>query len=171
MSRSDLASLGSFASGVAVLISLVYLALQVRQAERNQKALVQQEHAGRVVDMVLRMATPEMGALYVKGALGEDLTLEEFYRFRQMSRATITSYAETFYQHRDRLLADAPFQSARGLVTAGLAYPGRRALWRMDRERFESTFRAHVDAMISDEASTHRGIADDLAAWRAALAA
>jgi hypothetical protein len=31
MSLSDLASLGSFVSGFAVLISLIYLALQVRQ--------------------------------------------------------------------------------------------------------------------------------------------
>jgi hypothetical protein len=32
MSLSDLAPLGSFVSGVAVLISLIYLSLQVRQA-------------------------------------------------------------------------------------------------------------------------------------------
>ena len=34
MALSDLASLGSFVSGVAVLISLEYLALQICQAEK-----------------------------------------------------------------------------------------------------------------------------------------
>ena len=35
MSLSDLASLGSFVSGVAVLVSLIYLALQVRQPKKK----------------------------------------------------------------------------------------------------------------------------------------
>ncbi|HEX3432128.1 MAG TPA: hypothetical protein VHT03_14710 [Rhizomicrobium sp.] len=42
MSLSDLASLGSFVSAFAVLASLVYLALQVRQAEKNQRAILNQ---------------------------------------------------------------------------------------------------------------------------------
>ena len=34
MTLSDLASIGSLISGIAVLISLIYLSLQVRQAEK-----------------------------------------------------------------------------------------------------------------------------------------
>jgi PEP-CTERM motif len=45
MTLSDLAALGSFISSVAVLVSLIYLALQVRQADKNQRAIVQQERA------------------------------------------------------------------------------------------------------------------------------
>ena len=40
MSLSDLASIGSLVSGVAVLGSLIYLALQVRQTDRNQQAAI-----------------------------------------------------------------------------------------------------------------------------------
>jgi len=53
MSLSDLASLGSFVSGLAVLISLIYLAIQVQQAEQNQKAQIQQGRAARLVDLQL----------------------------------------------------------------------------------------------------------------------
>ena len=49
MSLSDLASLGSFVSGLAVMISLIYLAVQIRQAERNQKAMIQQGRTARMV--------------------------------------------------------------------------------------------------------------------------
>jgi hypothetical protein len=171
MSLSDLASLGSFVSGVAVLISLIYLALQVRQAERNQRAQTQQEQSGRVVDFLMRLATPEMAPVYFKGLQGGDLTVEEFFRFRQMVRALISSYGVDFYQHRERLLSDATFKNAHDLVKAGFVYPGRQAMWRVDRERYESTFRAHVDAMMSDESSAHKEFADDFAEWRAALAA
>jgi hypothetical protein len=40
MSLTDLASIGSLVSGVAVLVSLIYLSLQVKQAERNQQASI-----------------------------------------------------------------------------------------------------------------------------------
>jgi len=42
MSLSDLASIGSFVSGVAVVVTLALLLIQTRQANRNQKALMQQ---------------------------------------------------------------------------------------------------------------------------------
>ena len=56
MSLPDLASLGSFVSGIAVLGSLVFLYLQMRQigaqieqAERNQRAAIRAEtHPTRV---------------------------------------------------------------------------------------------------------------------------
>jgi hypothetical protein len=41
MSLSDLASIGSFVSGAAVLVSLVYLRLQIRQNTRHSQALIQ----------------------------------------------------------------------------------------------------------------------------------
>ena len=58
MSLSDLASLGSFVSGVGVLISLIFLYFQVRQvnaqvgqAEKNQQAAIRQERSAKVSDM------------------------------------------------------------------------------------------------------------------------
>src|SRR5947209_18988379 len=42
MNLSDLASIGSFVSGVAVLISLVYLATQVRQAAKATRSEIHQ---------------------------------------------------------------------------------------------------------------------------------
>jgi hypothetical protein len=167
MSLSDLASIGSFVSGVAVLISLIYLALQVRQAERNQRALVQQGRAARLVDFQLRLAAPEMGDLYVKAAQGGDLSAAEFFRFRWMSRAITASFEDTFYQHRERLLADAPFSTARDAFTAGLVLPGRRALWRVERDLYESGFRAYVDELESGRAPARNRLAE----WREALAA
>ena len=50
MSLSDLASIGSFVSGVAALVSLVYHAIQVRQAEKNQRAVLNHGYMTRVAD-------------------------------------------------------------------------------------------------------------------------
>jgi hypothetical protein len=43
MSLSDLASIGNFVSGIAVVESLVYLAIQTRQGVRNQRSIIRRE--------------------------------------------------------------------------------------------------------------------------------
>ena len=58
MSLSALASLGSFVSGFAVLISLVYLALQVRQTERNQQISIRHSRVSRTVELHLALSDP-----------------------------------------------------------------------------------------------------------------
>jgi hypothetical protein len=58
MSLSDLASLGSFVSGFAVLLSLIYLALQVRQTKRNQQIAIRHSRASRIVELQLALADP-----------------------------------------------------------------------------------------------------------------
>ncbi len=61
MSLSVLASLGSFVSGFAVLISLIYLALQVRQTERNQQVSIRHSRATRIVELHLALAGSRRG--------------------------------------------------------------------------------------------------------------
>jgi hypothetical protein len=53
MLLSDLASIGNLVSGLAVLASLVYLSLQLRQTDRNQKALMNQGTVTRNTDIVM----------------------------------------------------------------------------------------------------------------------
>ena len=76
MSLMDLASIGSFMSGVAVVVSLVYLALQVRQAQKNQRALMQQGRAARICDLLLRLSEPSMASTYRKALRGEEISAD-----------------------------------------------------------------------------------------------
>lgn len=66
MSLSDLASIGTLVGGVAVLISLVYLSLQIRQTERNQRALINQGAMARDTVMVAMLPQPDFFAAWVK---------------------------------------------------------------------------------------------------------
>jgi len=68
MSLSDLASLGSFVSGVAVVITLIFLLLQMRQANRNQRAMMQLGRATRSSEYYLRMMDPELIRLGMRAA-------------------------------------------------------------------------------------------------------
>ena len=73
MKLSDLASIGSLISSAAVLISLVYLALQIRQAERNQRALIHQGRASRMIALMAQIADPGIVDGYFLAIFGSEL--------------------------------------------------------------------------------------------------
>ena len=72
MSVADIASLTSSA---AVLVSLLFLAVQVRQSNRNQRSLMQQGRTTRNVDLLFRLADPNLSDLWVR--IGDGGTLED----------------------------------------------------------------------------------------------
>src|SRR5215469_15552872 len=120
MSLSDLASLGSFVSGVAVLISLAFLYFQlrqvnsqVRQTEKNQQASIRQARSTRGVDITLRAATdPSLCEALTKGHPGRDdlsgVGLMQLYLYW---RACFYEWEDAFYQHHDGLLTQSGFHS------------------------------------------------------------
>src|ERR1700744_1656333 len=101
MSLSDLASIASLVSTFAVLISLIYLALQVRQAERNQQASIRQGRATRSVDIILAAGEPSYAAALPKGVAGApDITSVEFSQFAAIYGAFLASAEDTFLQYK-----------------------------------------------------------------------
>src|SRR5512135_2576923 len=99
MSLSDLASLGSFVSGVAVLASLVFLFFQVRQmteqvrqSERNQQALIAQGARTRGVEIALARMDPSAADAIAKGMAGaDDITSTQYQQFVSSPRFSFKS--------------------------------------------------------------------------------
>ena len=81
MSLTDLASLGSFVSGVAVLISLIYLGIQTRQTSKHTKALILQNRVQRILSHHLAIADKDLVAPWI--AENGGVPTEDAIRHRQ----------------------------------------------------------------------------------------
>src|SRR5215471_9189302 len=153
MSLSDLASLGSFVSGFAVLVSLVFLYFQLRQlseqgrqSARNQKALIQSSRAARITDLILRRA--DHAVAYRKAMRGEEMTGEELTQYRLLCMAALYDYEDSFFQHQDHSLDDKPFASVVTGIRASMTIPAMRAIWKLNRGFCEESFRSFVDEIV-----------------------
>ena len=169
MTLSDLASLGSFVSGIAVLVSLVYLSLQIRQNTKHSQALIQQGRAARISDSALRVAelraddglngcfegVPEAGA-------------KDVSRFLNVARAVFISAEDSFVQAEEGLLGPIAWESYKVSVRGGMGSPGMAAAWIMTRDMYEPKFRAFMDNMLGDLNSS--AAPRSVEAWRVALA-
>src|SRR5580765_5709256 len=92
MSLSDLASIGSLVSGLAVLVSLIYLGLQTHQNAKHSRALIQQGRAARVADTALRIAELRDSDGIDKCFTGaRDVSPKDLARFINICRAIFMS--------------------------------------------------------------------------------
>src|SRR5262249_19706828 len=107
MSLSDLASLGSFVSGFAVLMSLIYLALQVRQTKRNQQIAIRHSRVSRIVELHVALADPGVADAWLHGSASpQELTQPELSQFISLCRALFFHFEDSFYQREEGLLND-----------------------------------------------------------------
>jgi hypothetical protein len=168
MSLSDLASLGSFVSGIAVLVSLIYLSLQVRQAERNQRAIVQQARISRSSDQLMHLAEPALARAWLKVVSSPgDATEEESFQFVVIVTAMLRNAEDVWFQHELNLLDAASLNNQLGPLRTVLSTRAGAALWNVARRNYDEKFVARVDALVPAELVV--GQYPVLAAWKAEL--
>ncbi len=170
MSLSDLAALGSFVSGVAVLVSLIYLALQVRQTKRNQQISIRHSRASRIVELQLALADSAVAAAWLHGSWSpQEITPTEVSQFMSLCRALFFHFEDSFYQREEGLLNDDAFETVVAGVRLSARSPGWRAAWKLARPNFGGRFLDFMDGIVARSAAEPPTDLS-LEAWKAAFA-
>lgn len=151
MSLSDLASLGSFVSGISVLATLAFLLVQIRQANQNQRAIIQQGRASRIADFLLTVIDPSLLPAWTMGLRGEvDIGPDRYFQFMYMARARFLSVEDSFLQHRNGLVDEGAYVGHIEAFKAVLGARGLRAAWRLTRESYDRDFAKFVDGLVGE---------------------
>ena len=149
MSLSDLAAVGSLISGIAVFLSFIFLALQLRQANRNQRSLMQQARTGRNVEILLKMADPATSETLAQASTNcaamSDAKIWSFYGF---AAAVFWSYEDCFMQFQAKTLDANSWASDVATLERLIAYPPYRAVWKMARDGMGGDYRDYVDSLL-----------------------
>jgi hypothetical protein len=168
MSLEEIFYISQTAAAVAVVTSLIYLALQVRQAERIQRAIMQQGRADRASQGALALADPELARVFRHGMSGDtELTRDEFTQWSLICRALLLSGEDSFLQHKAGLLDKPAFDSYVAGARFYLASPGLRAVWKISGAQFGRDFREFVSSIV-EKTPAVRGV-DAYAEWQKLL--
>jgi len=152
-------------AAVAVVASIVYLAREVRQSERVQRATMQQGRADRVSTAALAIAHPELAGIWMRGTSAEpNFTREELTQWMLICRSAFLSGEDSFLQHKAGLLDEAAFDSYVAGARYYMSTPGVRAAWILSSAQFGPDFRAFVDDLIAK--SQFAASIDTFAAWQ-----
>lgn len=139
------------ASAVAVVVSLVYVAVQVRentkllrsQAHYNALAIGQEVLATIVSDQAM---ADLMSACY---AQPDGLTAGEWYRCSQVIFILFNTYEYHYYQHRDQAIPKELWVGADHYFKGLVATAAFKRFWKEYRLAFDDPFRSHVEAEIA----------------------
>jgi hypothetical protein len=159
MPLADIASIGSLVSGVAILVSLVYLAIQVRQAEKNQRAVLNQGYITRVADYLRWYAESPMNELRTRVIAGDtSFTAEELLRLQLAFRVTLLSAQDAYLQHKAGLVDEMTLDnSMRSVRYSWLNQPVYRALWLQQAPTIAPEFAAVIETMLRETLVTKPG--------------
>ena len=144
----NLADIVSLASSVAVLVSLLFLGLQIRQSNRNQRSLMQQGRTARNVEILSRLSDPKLSDIWVRVSAGESLADGEYYMLYGYMASVFCSYEDCFFQFRSATLDAKSWASDLATLKRLLRIPAYRGVWKVARSALGDEYRSFVDGLV-----------------------
>jgi hypothetical protein len=151
MTLSQLANIGELLGGIAVVASLVYLAIQIRQNTRTVRGSTLHQNTDLWISVFLRLAEPGAARAYVAGMTANpDIQPLHYTQFFFICRAMFLGDENQYYQMRQGVLDPETYAAYQRSISAQfLAFRGFRVWWQQSRSVFSPSFVEHIDAMIA----------------------
>ena len=153
MTLQDLGNIGEFIAAVAVVVSLLYLAAQIRQNTRSVQASVYESTNRASSDALTQLGLDtEAAGIYLAGAQDyEALSEKDRLRFHAMLLATFNNFETLFYHHQRRNVDPELWSSRVVRLRWMVRAPGVAAWWSRTRPLFGESFQQFVDGIAAEQ--------------------
>jgi len=147
----SLGNIGDFLGGIVVVVSLFYLAFQVRQ---NKQSLDTENYARaleRVAGVQSQLAgNPNLASILSRGAAGpHGLTLEERIQFSWIFYEMFGAFEFMFHQAQKGVLGDEVWARWSATMSWWLSMAGVESWWRARPTPFSASFSSHVESLLA----------------------
>ena len=151
MNWDALGAIGELVGAAAVVISIIYLAIQIRQNTESNKTLTTQNLVNQNSDLVASYGgDPVRCALMQKGMLEgfAGLTPEERFRFNCNMLAIYNQFELAFHQHEAGNLQTIIWQKFAYEIPIWISTPGGKAWYEQDKGRYSAEFNAYISKSL-----------------------
>ena len=152
MTLNELGNIGEFISSIGVVVSLIYLAVQIRKNTETERTSTYQSVVSDFGSLNRTMAgNAELSFLYVKAMenFGE-LDSVEKARVSQLFFATFHYFENMFYQHKKGYLEEDVWRGWKRLMLTYYVRPGFQTWWSIRRDVFSESFGEFLDTSELD---------------------
>ena len=146
-------AIAELTGSVGVILTLIYVALQVKHANLGMLVAARQEQTrqyNEFVDLLINDA--ELSALYIAGSNGESLDQIERFRYFAINEKSTWQFSSMFYQQCQQPLAEEEWHQVKTLISRTCTRPGYRKWWSVNRHAFEQNFANLIDELQSEAA-------------------
>ena len=136
---------GEIIGALAVVISLLYLSVQIRNQNRESRAAGMHEIWSGFRDSVGVLGEPYASAIYTKSLAREALTDAEQMQLLVIIQNILRVFEEAHMQWRQGRLDDEVWESMLLQITLVLPSYPFQSVWKLRKEVFGPTFQAFID--------------------------
>ena len=160
MNLQSLANLSEIVSGVAVVITLIYLALQIRQSTRA----VQTENYARTLDRISTMQSSlsqnsDIALLQSRGmADTSKLTTLEKTQFSWSMLEVFGAYEFMFHASETNDIPAEVWQRWSLVIALMMTLPGVQTWWKINPSPFTKSFTAYIESINSDNPTDMKSV-------------
>jgi hypothetical protein len=159
MNWSAIAAVAELLAAVGVIVSLIYLAGQVRSSAKQARQAAIQSVVNQMNTVWTSMAARrDHSGIWVRGSKGVDALDDETDRvqFSATMLSMMRPYEEIFYYRRDGLVDDWTWESIRQQCHSLMGTPGFADWWEMRGSWFSSDFQVHIQEVLDGLPSYQR---------------
>ena len=159
MNWEAIGAIAEILGALAVVVSLLYLAVQVRRSADATHAASRYATAQLTTDVLVPIATDaETASIFRRGQMDPDsLSEDEGFRFDVLLYAIFDQWETMFSQvQRGAMSKDDWAKYENSIIGAYLAQPGSKRFWETASDMYSVSFREYVDQVSSKSHSIWR---------------
>ena len=156
MNWEVLEAVSAFIASVATLITLIYLAIQIRESNKLSRSASLKSILDDFIEytVVGHLNNPELGDIFDRGQLDFDaLTLREKRTFESMLTRDVLQLQNVMQQHEHGLVSDTDYQAWLAYISSQLTSPGGMKCWNNMKKVVTPTIVSVLDDYIEKNPS------------------
>jgi hypothetical protein len=151
MSLLEWGALGELVGGVAIIISLIYVGVQVKQNTDALRLRTVHDAAEDMADLYLKPAeNGELADIFMRGLQDiNGLSGLERVRLYGFFHKFFRTYENVLFQHEQGVLDLQTYQGITRQFMAIVSMPGGESYWGDRKSWFSDRFQAHIDTELA----------------------
>lgn len=151
MTLEQLSDLSQTIAAVAVVVSLVFIGLQMRQNDKTQRAVMHDNRLRVLRETALHISSPGVTDSYIKGSRADpDISETELTQYFFLSLVQDITRDEQYRQFREGLISAERWGQTQATLAVSMTMPGYRAVYQVNRFLFSPEFQKLVDGLMKE---------------------
>lgn len=156
MNIESMANYADVIGGIAVIVSLIYVGVQIHRNTKSRQSQANQSAHESLANVSLEVAKDrDFSNLTRKGMIAfEELTEEEKFQFILLMVTVFRRYENVFYQYQKGFLEKELWEGYKQSMLLYFYTSGGQAFWNVRSAHFSGLFREYLDSTSPGDAKS-----------------
>ena len=150
MTLMEWGAIGELVGGVAIIGSLIYVGLQVKQGTQASRAATSQAFSAQYSDVLLRLTAPDFRDVFLRGLRDlKNLKGSDVVSFNSWMHAVMRILESFYYQKKDGTFVAEIFDSWVIQIDDLFGEQGVREFWALRKHQYSAEFVSYFDEQLA----------------------